>query len=200
VNRTVTKAAGFISILGHPLLILSVTTVLVSFHFNDRANASLISAVIIGLVIIPVTVHNISKARNKVYTNFDVSDRKQRQSFYRFGLIVLTIGTIALYFIPGAESFFIGTLFALFMMGTSAVVNIKLKASLHTSVITYVSISCYNIDMWITIGLLLFGVLVACSRVILQRHTKQEVITGALLGITFGLLHQLYNLFLRSAI
>jgi hypothetical protein len=197
-HPSIVKVAQIISVLGHPLLVLSLTTVLISFHFYDTAKASLISAVIIGLVIVPVTVHNISKARKKEYTNFDVSDRKQRESFYRFGLILLGVATLILFFISGGGTFFLGTLFALLMLATSAIVNMRLKTSLHASVVMYVAISCYNIDARITIGLLVFGILVAISRVVLKRHTKQEVITGGILGISFGMLHHLYVIYQQS--
>lgn len=181
--------ARIVSIIGHPLLILSLSTILIAFHFYTSAKAWLISAIVIGFVIVPVTVNNLLKARKKVYTNFDVSDRKQRHSFYRFGLVVLSIGVIALYFVPGARSFFTGTLFALVMLATSAIINMKVKASLHTAVVAYMAISFYSINLNIMIGLLLFGILIAISRLILKRHTIREVLIGGLLGIIFGLLY-----------
>jgi membrane-associated phospholipid phosphatase len=139
LHPSLVQIARIISILGHPLLILSLSAILIAF--------------------------------------------------YRFGLLVLSIGVMALYFVPGARSFLSVTLFAFLMLASSAVINMKVKLSLHTSVVAYLGISFYSINVKIAIGLLLFGILVAMSRLILKRHTTHEVLIGSLLGIIFGLLH-----------
>jgi membrane-associated phospholipid phosphatase len=180
--------ARIISTLGHPLLLLAVSSAVIAFRSYDSARASVVSSVIIGVVIIPVTIHNVWKTKTKAYTNFDVSDQQQRKSFYKVGLLLLAIATAVLFFIPDATGFFIGTLFAFLMMLTSALVNLKIKSSLHTSVCMYL-IFVYGLFN-ITLALVMFGftIIVAGSRLVLKRHTETEVMVGALIGVCFGMM------------
>lgn len=192
VNRdqteSVRKISTVISAIGHPLLVIAIATMIIAFHLYDRDKAFLVSLVVIGIAIIPVTINNYTKTRKKVYTNFDVSDQKQRASFFKFSLLVLGIATLVLYFIPGTEEFFLGTFFALMMLATAAIINIKIKSSIHTSVIFYVAISVYKIYAPATFILFGLGILVGISRLVLNRHTKKEVMVGGLIGVAFGLL------------
>ena len=187
-SRFLLKVAAVLSILGHPLLLMAITATLIAFHLYNFAQAIIVACVIIGVVIVPVTVHLFVKAKRNTYTNFDVSDRKQRESFYRFGLMLLGIAVVILYYLPGADTFFTGTLYAFLMMVTSALVNLKVKASLHTSVAVYVAFSCSIFDARLAIVMLAFAVIIAWSRLALKRHTTQEVLLGGLIGAAYGIL------------
>jgi membrane-associated phospholipid phosphatase len=183
------RSAQAISVLGHPLLTLAIFTILITFRMYDQSKASLISAIIIGLLVVPVTLRNYNKYKKKEYTNFDVSDRKQRESFYRFGIILLSGVTLLLFFIPGTKAFFIGTLCSLLMMIASGIVNLKVKASLHTGVTMFLSVIYFMLDSRVAYLLIAFTILIALSRLVLKRHTLSEVIFGAVIGLTFGLLN-----------
>jgi membrane-associated phospholipid phosphatase len=183
------RSAQVISAVGHPLLTLAIFTILITFRMYDPSKAFLISALIIGLLVVPVTARNYNKYRKKEYTNFDVSDRRQRESFYKFGVILLSAVTVLLYFIPGTKGFFIGTLCSLLMMITSGIVNLKVKASLHTGVTMFLSVIYFMLDTRVAYFLVGFTILIACSRLVLKRHTISEVISGAAIGLVFGLLN-----------
>lgn len=182
----VNKLAKAISVLGHPLLTLAIFTLLIAFHLYDSVKAFLISLLIIGFVVIPVTLRNYIKVRNKEYTNFDVSDRRQRESFYPFTIILLLLITIIEYFIPDTKEFFVGTCCALLMIITTAVVNFKIKSSLHTSVSIYLSVIYFNFNSNVALLLCCLTFLIAVSRLVLKRHTVIEIITGACIGLFFG--------------
>lgn len=188
LSRNLLLAARIISTFGHPLLLLAVSSAVIAFHSYDRSQASLISAVIIGVVIIPVIIHNLWKTKTKAYTNFDVSDQHQRNSFYKFGLILLAIATAVLFFISEVDGFFVGTLLALLMMLTCAVVNLKVKASLHTSVCMYLTFVYGLFDVALAVSMFVFTIFVAISRLVLKRHTAAEVVLGAVIGVCFGVL------------
>lgn len=177
------------SILGHPLSMLSVFTLLISFQLYDAIKAFILSFIVIGVVVIPVAIRNYIKVKNKEYTNFDVSDQKQRQSFYPFAIILLSIAAIVLYFIPDTTAFFIGTSCALLMVGCSAIINFKIKTSLHTSVSIFLAVTYLNLSLLTFLLLLSFSVLIAASRVVLRRHTLVEIITGACIGVAFAIIN-----------
>lgn len=88
------KLANLISTIGHPLLMLSVFVVFVSFQQLPIQNAVLISGLLIGVVVLPVCLQNYRKVRQGTYTNFDVSDKQQRSGFYPglIGLVALVTG------------------------------------------------------------------------------------------------------------
>jgi membrane-associated phospholipid phosphatase len=185
-SPNVLLVARIISALGHPLVLLGVSSAVIAFRAYNVTRAAIVSAVMIGIVIIPVTLHNIWKTKTKAYTNFDVSDQKQRNSFYKVGLILLGSATAMLFFVPDASDFFIGTLFAFLMMLTSAVVNLKIKASLHTSVCMYLTFVYSLLNIPLALVMLVFTILVAISRLILKRHSLSEVGVGAVIGVCFG--------------
>lgn len=188
-NPIVLKIATLVSAVGHPLLILAVFTLFITFRTYNLKTASLISFVTIGAVIVPITIRNYLKYKRKEYTNFDVSDRLQRKSFYRFGIALLLGVTILLYFIQGAESFFTGSLVALLMIVVSAGINTRLKTSLHTSTAMFLSVVLFDINESLAIVLFVFSFFVAWSRLVLKRHTIEEVISGAIIGMTFGMVN-----------
>lgn len=181
------KLAKLISVLGHPLLTLAAFTLLISFRMYNASTAIVISVLMIGFLVVPVTIRNYVKFRRGEYTNFDVSDQTQRHSFYKFGIALLACVTVALYFIPGTKEFFIGTLCALAMVLVSGIVNFRIKTSLHTGVSMFISIIYFQLDFTVACVLLVFTALIAMSRLLLKRHTWIEVIMGALIGVMFGL-------------
>ena len=78
------KIAQLVSVAGHPLLTIPLYAAFVLFTFEDVKTASFNSALIIGCIFIPLILRLYLKSRNGSYTNFDVSDRKQRKSMFFF--------------------------------------------------------------------------------------------------------------------
>jgi hypothetical protein len=186
VKTAIYRIATLTSLLGHPLLVLSVFTIVFSFRLYDAILASVISTLIIGIVVVPVTIRNYLKARRNEYTNFDVSDRKQRENFYPFAIALLCGITLILYFIPGADHFFRGTLVTLLMIITAALVNLKIKCSLHTAVSIFITIVLIDFGVAAALSMGMFALMIAMSRIYLQRHSWIEIISGGCIGIIFG--------------
>jgi len=76
------KIAQIVSVGGNPLLTIPLYAAFVLFTFEDVKTASFNSAIIIGCIFIPIILRLFLKSRNGSYTNFDVSDRKQRKSMF----------------------------------------------------------------------------------------------------------------------
>lgn len=187
------KTARLASILGHPLLTLPVFTTLLAFNLFDPYKALWVSLLILGVIVVPVTIRNYSKTRRNEYTNFDVSDQKQRQSFYPFVIILMVVVTILLYFTPGAGSFFIGTCILLFLLILSALVNRIIKCSLHTSISIYLALALWPFTVTGSIAMFIFTIIIATSRLILKRHTFVEILTGAAIGFVAGITNNYYQ-------
>jgi membrane-associated phospholipid phosphatase len=128
------------------------------------------------------------KSRNGSYTNFDVSDRTQRKSLFRFAIPLLFIVTVVLFATHQSKNLCISVLFALILLIVSQVINLYVKSSLHVSFNIYLSALVFTVNYKIGIVALLFTGLLMWSRVKLERHTIKEVVFGLVIGLVISLL------------
>jgi membrane-associated phospholipid phosphatase len=185
-DTLIRRLAQAISFLGHPLIVSVVFIYILAFHFLEAEKAALITAVFTAIIVIPVVIRNYGKVKKGEYTNFDISVREQRGSFYPF-LFSLLLGTTGILFLtsqPRALSF--GFLFFTAMIGASYIINTKIKCSLHTSILVYFALSLLLLSPAAGICTLILAVLIGYSRIVLKRHSLTEVITGAAIGLVFG--------------
>lgn len=180
------RLAHIISTVGNPFLLfpLVVSYLAVQEVGLDAAWPMMMAmAVIFGLLGIFLLLR---KSGGKI-TNLDVSDQKQRAlNVYlpSIGLILLGAG----YFYWTEQPYVWRTLYVALLLGTCFAINAFKKISLHTVVATYLSALLLTTQYWV--GLVFFGIafLIAWSRVVLGRHTRQEVLLGWVVGTLFGLL------------
>ena len=175
------------SILGHPLLTISLLSGYVGFLRLPQKSAVIICGLLLAIVIIPVVWHNYQKVNNGKYTNFDVSSRSQRSGFYPV-LIGLTLLFLALLAVTGQPYVFIhGTMCMLLLLVSSYCINFYIKTSLHTSISIFIAVGFYSLNHSLGLILGIFTILVALSRLVLNRHTISEILVGALMGVISGI-------------
>jgi membrane-associated phospholipid phosphatase len=179
--------AHVVSVLGHPLLTIPLYVVLVMFGSEDFKRASLNTFLIIGCVFIPVTVWLYIKSRNGSYTNFDVSDRKQRKSVFVFIIPILSIVTYILYKSDQASHLWQSMLFGLILLFILQVVNFRIKSSMHVSLNIYLSFLIMTVNYPVGIIVLLLTAPIGWSRVALGRHSLKEVLSGTVIGLLVSL-------------
>lgn len=180
--------ARYISIIGHPLLSIPVFVTAVLFSNGDFKNSLLIFILIVGCIFVPLILRLYLKSRNGTYTNFDVSDRKQRKSIFVFIIPILIIVTLVLFKTQGYSNVFISMLFATVLVVAAQLINLFLKSSLHVSLNLYLSFLVLMVNVPVGMMLLLFTIALGWSRVVLKRHTLAEVLVGGILGLSVGLL------------
>jgi membrane-associated HD superfamily phosphohydrolase len=182
------KLAQSLSFLGHPLLLGTFYVILMSFKNLSNENAWKVSILTVGLIALPVIIHNTQKLRKGEYTNFDVSDQNQRKGFYPFIISLFTLLILVFYLSGFPISVTLNTLNFLLMMLLMGLVNLKIKASLHACIAFYISISLFSLSLWIgmTFFILAFGT--SWSRLILGRHSLPELVIGMGMGLVFGLI------------
>ncbi|MBD2753959.1 phosphatase PAP2 family protein [Spirosoma validum] len=178
--------AKLVSIVGHPLLTTSLFTGYVTFQQLPLKNAVIISGLLLGGVVLPISWRNYRKVRQGRFTNFDVSDQRQRYQFYPIVIGLLTLATGLLFATNQPRSFCYGTLFSLILIVGSYLLNFFIKVSLHTSLSFFLAWAMALLSPTIGISMALFSLLIALSRFILKKHTVSEIIAGALLGLTIG--------------
>ena len=180
--------AKFLSFLGHPLLLGTLYVVLMSFKNLSNETAWKVSLLTVGFIPLPIIIHNLKKLKKGEYTNFDVSDQKQRKGFYPFAISLFSLLMILFYLFGFPWSVTVNTLNFLVMMLIMAFINLKTKASLHAGISFYVSISLISLSLWIGMLFFLLALGTTWSRLILDRHTVKELTIGMGMGLIFGLI------------
>jgi membrane-associated phospholipid phosphatase len=188
INPFEYKAAKFISVLGHPLLIGSLVSAFVFFELYSREKALLLSFFVIGLVSLPLTAWNFYKTKSGGYTNFDVSIRSQRSSMYAVLLGLLSLACLLGWFSNQPRAFSIGLSTCLALVLISFLINFFLKTSLHAAISFYLAFGLLALHISWGMGMLFLAVLVSISRLRLKRHNRQEVISGFFIGSGAGAL------------
>ena len=182
-----TKIASYISVIGHPLLTIPIFAIIALFTYEKFQNALLHSSLILVCFFLPITLRMYLKSKNNSYTNFDVSDQTQRQSWYIFAFSLLLIVTIILFITNQPRTLNLSVLFSLILLVTSQIMNYFIKSSLHVSLNIFLSFLIMPMNLIIGLLFIVFTFFIAWSRLILKRHTVKEIITGFIIGLTVGI-------------
>lgn len=141
-----------------------------------------------GGVFLVLGLFMLIRRRRGAISNLDVSDQTQRaRNIYRPALALIAV--VALYFWWSHQPFVLETLYVGLLFGLCFAINAVKKISLHTVVAAYISALLLFYNLWWGAGMFLFAALIAWSRVVLGRHTRQEVLLGWVVGSVFGLAH-----------
>ena len=181
------KSANVISGLSHPLLTTSVL-LLFLINFTELKMHTRVVYLIIGLNILPTLLWLYLKTKNGSYTNFDVSNRKQRNSLYAFMIFMMITSAYLLYQYNTLQIVFVGFVLGLLMVITSFFFNRYLKVSLHILINTYLIICLFIVNKPLFYILLTLMICVGWSRIFLNRHSLKEVAVGFVIGLVYGLL------------
>jgi membrane-associated phospholipid phosphatase len=176
--------ARFISFIFHPVFFTLLMPFLVTYHRTSSvfdavewmlfSSFFLILAVVMFFFLQPV----------EFLTDFDLSKKEKRPIFYSIVLLFAV-----LYFITAI--IFKGIFFPLTIVSLGIILgivlfelaNFYLKVSIHVAVA-----SAYVITMFVLFGIfagiivLWIPFVVAWSRLLLKKHTKYEILAGAVLG------------------
>jgi len=181
-----TKFASFISFIGHPLLTLSVFAIIAFFTYEEFHRALLHSSLMVAGIFLPLTLKMYLNSKKGKYTNFDVSDKTQRQSWYVFAILVLLTVTIILFATGQPRTISLSVLFSLILMSISQVTNYFVKSSLHVSFTIFLAFLILPMNLMLGLLFFCFAILIAWARFSLDRHTVKEILTGAIIGLTVG--------------
>jgi len=181
------KIARIISIVGHPLLTIPLYVLFVMVGYEDIKRAALNSFLIIGCIFIPLALWLFVKSRNGTYTNFDVSDRKQRKSVFVFIIPILCVVTYILYKTGQSSHLWQSMFFALLLVVILQLVNFNIKSSMHVALNIYLAFLVMTVNYKIGIVILLLTGLIGWSRIVLGRHSIKEVVFGAVIGFTVSI-------------
>lgn len=176
------KIAWWISVVGHPFLLMPVLTGIIAYHVLPPQQAIVAIVVALGVVIVPAALYTIYRVRKGTWGDLDVSDQQQRGQFYNILLPLLLIITVVavLADVPPAIPLGAGGIIAL--VGLAHFINSRVKVSLHTGFGFFVAMTLFLIRSDIAFAALILACLIGWSRIVLGRHSIREVLLGGGLG------------------
>ena len=142
--------------------------------------AAILGAVFGAMVIVGVyLVHGVRTGR---LSHIDVSRREERGTFYVVAMGAMAAATAVLHFTGAPRGAVFGVACTFVLLAVASIVNRWIKASLHVA-FAIVAAGIVGIGAPIPFALLLIiSAAVAWSRLALDRHTRAEVVVGAILG------------------
>lgn len=147
---------------------------------------------ILVIIILPVAGWILWNVKTGRYTNTDVSDRRQRQSLYFFIEAVMALYLVFEYLRHDKMDMMM--LFILILIGVMQISNYFIKSSMHTAFNIFVAALFFTQNPLLGLVWLGISIVVGFSRIILKRHTPQEVIAGAAISIVISFIYLYTNI------
>lgn len=191
-NSLLIRGSKFISNLFNPITSLLIYFLYHSYHKNSWSKALEEFLPILLILILPIVLWIVWNVRKGHYSNYDVSNRKQRNSLYVFIALVMILYLIVCYSLFNTVEYRILFLFLLLIL--MQISNYFIKSSMHTALNVYTAALFFTVEAWA--GLLWLGIaaLVGITRIILKRHTLKEVLMGGLLAFLVSLAFLYFHL------
>lgn len=174
--------AKIISTMGHPLVTVPFVVIYILFQTQPFKNALFISCLVIGIVQVPVLVNLYKKYKKGKIESFDVSDRQERKKFYFLVLPLLIAVNLILFFTNQSKDLIFCFLFAAILLLLMQLMNYFVKSSLHVAVNVYLGFLLFDLNPIAGIFWWIFVFIIAWSRLVLKKHTTQEVVCGFMIG------------------
>jgi membrane-associated phospholipid phosphatase len=138
-------------------------------------------------VIVPIAILLFVGVRSGKWRDADVSVREERRRFYPWAIPFSALGALALWFMHAPRGILRGALVTLALFFLAAIINLRLKISLHTLFAFYCATILLRLGLIVGTTASVVALLVFWSRLFLGRHTWFEAAAGACLGIAGGI-------------
>ena len=174
-------AARFISIAGHPFVLLPVLIFLPRLE-RDRASALGATLVFVGIVCIPLALLMWRCVASGQWTTVDASDRDDRPLLLKASLGVVLVATAYFWLADPSPAIVRGSIVAAAILLLAAALNRWLKISLHLTFACFCGLILAQVRLSYGIAVLLLIPPLVWSRIVLSRHALSETVGGILLG------------------
>ena len=180
--------ARWISWIGHPLVFITLSVaIIIILRLANRVGVALLLTVL-ATVILPMALLLFRGARSGRWSDPDVSIHAERVRFYPRAIPIAAIAVIALWLLRAPAFALRGATVTLLLLVVAALVNFRIKLSLHVLFAFYSAIILFV--TYPVIGAIAFALalLVFWSRLYLKRHDLLETLVGASLGLLGGMI------------
>ena len=178
--------ARAVSILGHPLVLMPTAVVALMLLQGNGRHAGWAAAGLgmFGLLIMLLSRHQVRHGR---WQHVDASGKEERSSLNRFLLALLIAATLACLLGDASLPLTLGLGLSAAMLVVALATARWCKLSLHLAFATFAALLLANLSWWVGLAGLLFAVVLAWSRLHLQRHVPRDLVVGAGTGLLAGL-------------
>ena len=174
-----TAFARFLSLLGHPFLLIPLTV-------GAATRSWLWTAVVLASTSLPLTVITLRNVRRGTWSDADVSSQKQRPALYRAAIPVFLAVLALMWWLHASPRMLRSALATGVMLVAGILLNRWLKVSLHMMFAAYCAVVIIDSYPQSAIAVVIFVLAIGWSRWKLKRHTVAEIATGLLLGAISG--------------
>ena len=190
-NRTVLKPtvvfARWVSWIGHPLVFISLSVgIIIALRLANRAGLKLLLT-LFATVILPMALLLFRGFQSGRWSDPDVSIRAERVRFYPRAISISAVAIIVLLLLHAPTFALRGGTMTLFLLVIAALINFRIKLSLHALFAFYSAIILFVVNPIAGAVAFTLALLVFWSRLYLKRHDLPETLVGAFLGLLGGL-------------
>jgi membrane-associated phospholipid phosphatase len=180
--------ARIISTLANPVFILITLPYFLIYKQTNNHTQAWYWELYTLIYIIIFCASILFGVKKKLFTDIDISNKKQRPLIYFAGGLLAVVYLINLYILKGPAILSITTLGIILGIIVASLINIKIKASIHVASFAALTTALSIIYGGYLLFALLLIPLISWARVKIKRHTTKEVVTGAILGILLSLI------------
>jgi len=144
--KPVVVLARCVSWIGHPLVFISLSVaIIVILRLANRAGLALLLTLLVTLIL-PMGLLLFWGARTGRWSDADVSVRSERVRFYPLAIPISAMAVIALWLLRAPAMALRGAGVTLFLLLVAAIVNFRIKLSLHALFAFYSSIILFVVN------------------------------------------------------
>lgn len=181
-------AAQLISIIFHPAVLSVITPALLIIFIPRDVPYSLYWIFYPLFFVIVVSLFTLYGIKKKLFSDFDVTKRKERGPFYAFVIILTVIYVSILLLLNGPKSLVILGIGVLIGAIILEIINRKLKASVHVAAVAAFMCTLALLFGGLFLLLPILIPIVAWSRIHMNRHTLSEAVIGGIIGTSITLI------------
>lgn len=181
------KISQFISTVLNPITLLFPVAYLLVLRQTGNKELALFWEVISVSFILIVAIFILIGVEEKIFSDFDISKRKQRPLLFTFTIGLSAIYTILLYLLKAPSILFVVSFTLILGLIVFEVVNRVTKASIHVGTISAFATSVSIVyGGFFYLSLLLIPI-VAWARIRTRNHTEKQTVIGGTLGVLITL-------------
>ena len=179
--------ARAVSIFGHPMLVLPMAALALTLSRGETRTA-LWMAVGFAAFAALVMAYSGWQVRRGRWSHVDASNTGERQALNRFLLAALLVATALAALFGHSRDLTLGLGLSAAMVGIALLTARWWKLSLHMAFVVFAaSLLLLGASWWVGLVAVAFAVLVAWSRLALQRHVPRDLVAGMAAGALAGM-------------
>ena len=179
--------AKLINFILHPVILIAPSVFFIIVASGGNIETALLWSGIALSFVLFISFYILIGIRIGFFTNFDVSKRKQRIYLFPVILFAGTTFLFSLIIFNGPKSLFLALIYFLISVAILALVNLKIKASIHVGSITAATVSVVYFFGDKYLFLIFLIPIMAWARINQKKHTLKETIVGFVLGFLLAL-------------